>query len=108
MPSLWWLRKHVKPNRRTDLYRCMGSIECLQSTMRTRTRKRVNIAKEVTILQRKQELEKFRWQTILKPLANKIKENIMKDRPHLDSVKAWEEAKSKARFMYKSNQIIIG
>ncbi len=32
----------------------------------------------------------------------------MKDRPHLDPVKAWEEAKSKARFMYKSNQIIIG
>ena len=100
--------KACKPNRRTDLYRCMGLIDCLQSTMRTRTRKRVNIAKEVTILQRKQELEKFRWQTILKPLANKIKENIIKDRPHLDPVKAWEEAKSKARFMYKSNQIIIG
>lgn len=62
------------------------------------------IQQELERQQHRQELRNFRWTEIIRPLAEKIKRELLDDRPFLKDDKAWELAKDKAWARYNSER----
>ena len=58
------------------------------------------IQQELERQQHRQELRNFRWTEIIRPLAEKIKRELIADRPFLKDDKAWELAKESAWAQY--------
>ena len=64
----------------------------------------VDIQQEMERQAHRRELRNFRWTEIIRPLAEKIKRELLDDRPFLKDDKAWELAKDKAWARYNSER----
>ena len=62
------------------------------------------IQQELEFQAHRQELEEFRWRSLVKPNADRIKQELLAERPFITDDKAWELAKDRAWARYNSER----